>query len=97
MDHGVDASGVGDVARHGKRQRRVEHGNVGVKLARHDAHFLIVVGGDDGNVGDFRACAGGGGQERERNACAFHHVDAVDVFEALFRVDEAGDDLGRVH
>ena len=85
------------MARHGKGQRGVEHRHIGVKLARDDAHFLIVVGGDDGDVGHFRSRAGSRRQERQRNAPARDLVHAVDVFERLRRIDQAGDDFRRVH
>ena len=64
-------------------------------------HFVIGggAGGDDRNLGDFRAGAGGGRHLNQRQALAAGIADAVDVLQGLraARVREQGNQLGHVH
>jgi len=83
MDHGIDTGRRGYVTRQTECQRRIKDCEVGIKLAREDADFLIFFGRDHRDIGDFGACASGGGQEDEGDALVLHLIQTINIFELL--------------
>ena len=65
MDHGVDAGGRRGQARQPEREPGVEQHVVGVELRRDHAHLAGLAGGQDRDIGDFRAGAGGGRHQHQ--------------------------------
>ena len=61
MHHGVDASSSGDVGRQTEGEVGIQQRQIGQQNRRNHAHFGGCAGGDNGDLGDFRAGAGGGG------------------------------------
>ncbi len=77
MHHGIDTRGGRHVLRQAQGQVRVQHRTIGQQLRGDHAFLFRHAGGDDGDRGDFRAGAGRGRRQHQRQALAFDHADAV--------------------
>ena len=96
MDHGVDAGGGGDGRRQAERQLGVEDRDVGQDERRRDAALFLGADGDDRDRRDFRAGAGGGRHQAERQARTPGVADAPGVVEVFAGAAQQGRELGDV-
>ena len=99
MHHGVDAGGGGHVGRQAQGQVGIQQRQVGQQNGGDHAHLGGGAGGDDGDLGHFRAGAGRGWHLNQRQALAAGVAHAIDVLQALRAVGvcEQGNQLGHVH
>jgi len=99
MHHGVDAGSGGHGRRQAEGEIRIQQRQIRQQQRRDHAHLGRLAGGDDGDLRDLGAGAGGGRHLDQRQALALGIADAVDVLQRLggARMRQQRHQLGDVH
>jgi hypothetical protein len=97
VDHRVDTGRGGDIFRQAEREIGVENGQIRQEEGAHDALFLRLARGQDGNRRHLRARAGGGRHQHQRQARSPGVADAISIGKPLVTGRKQRDDLRNIH